>query len=76
MSIDGRQLLMHEFNGIVQNTITVHPPAKESDVDGFYLFIAKLNVLKTILEGRNPFDMGNLCKDILWNGRIKYSVHR
>lgn len=68
---------MHEFKGVTENTITIHPPEKESGVDGFDLTIEKLNVLKTIQENRDPWDVENLDKDkdTLWNERIKYSEH-
>ena len=73
MTIDGEQLDMHEFNGVVQRKIIIHPPAKKSEADGFDLRIEKLNVLKIIQKGHNPLDTDNLIKDTLWNEQIKYS---
>lgn len=69
---------MREFEGITKNAMTIHPPMKKHEVDGFDLTIEKFNVLKTIQENRDPCDVENLDKDkdTLWNGRIQYSEHR
>ena len=73
--INGRQLAMHEFNGIIQNKITIHPPKKTPGVDGFDLIIQKINMFKTIYANPNSSDLTNIVKDILWNRRIMYAEH-
>jgi hypothetical protein len=73
--INERRLKIHEFNGVTKNTITIHPPPKTSQANDFHLIIKKINVLKTIEQNLNPFDMEDLKIDTLLDIKVKYANH-
>jgi hypothetical protein len=73
--IDGRRLKIHEFNGVTNNKITIHPPPKTTEGNNFHLIIKKINVLKTLEQNLNPLDLNNLKKDPLLDISVEYRNH-
>jgi hypothetical protein len=73
--INGERLKIHEFNGITNNKITIHPPPKTTEANNFHLIIKKINVLKTLEQNLNPLDLNKLKIDPLLNISVEYTNH-
>lgn len=73
IKINEKQLALHEFTGVIRNTIIIHPPRKTPEVNDFHLTIAKRNVLKTVMQKLDPYEY--LIEETLLDTRIQYANH-
>ncbi len=71
--VNERQLAMHEFIGVIRNTIKIRPPPKTRGENDFRLTILKRNVWRTILDGLNPYE--KLVQEVLLDTKITYGDH-